>query len=241
MITPVESGMALAAGSLTTLSPCVLPMLPVVLGGAVQANRLAPAAIGAGMVVSFAVLGVAMGVLGDIVGLNSDGIRTAGAWLLLAMAVVLLVPQLSARMSSMLSPVATMAGDRSSAVDPRSLGGAFLLGGLLGMVWSPCSGPLLGSTLMLVASEGGAMRGGLLLGLFGLGAAVPLVGLAYASRAGFMRFRDRVLPRMATLKTAFGVVVGLVAIAILTGADKRIEAVLTQALPEAWLNLTVMF
>ncbi|MFZ5529709.1 MAG: cytochrome c biogenesis CcdA family protein [Pseudomonadota bacterium] len=241
MITPVEIGMALAAGSLTTLSPCVLPMLPVVLGGAVQANRLAPAAIGAGMVVSFAVLGVAIGVLGDIVGLNSDGIRIAGAWLLLAMAVVLLVPGLSARMSSALSPVASVAGERSAAVDPRSLGGAFLLGGLLGMVWSPCSGPLLGSTLMLVASEGGAVRGGLLLGLFGLGAAVPLVGLAYVSRAGFMRFRDRVLPYMAALKTAFGIVVGLVAIAILTGVDKRIEAVLTQALPDAWLNLTVMF
>lgn len=241
MITLLESGMALAAGSLTTLSPCVLPMLPVVLGGAVQANRLAPAAIGLGMVVTFAVLGVAMGVLGDAVGLDSDLIRVVGAWMLVGMAVVLLVPGLSARMSAVLSPVASAASARSASVDSRSLGGAFLLGALLGMVWSPCSGPLLGSTMMLVASEGGVLRGGILLGLFGVGAAIPLVGLAYASRAGFMRFRDGVLPRMELLKKLFGVVVGLVGVAILTGVDKRIEAVLTQALPDAWLNLTVMF
>lgn len=241
MTTLLESGMAIAAGSLTILSPCVLPMLPVVLGGSVQANRLAPAAIGAGMVVTFALFGVLIGVLGDSLGLNSDVIRQAGAWLLVAMALVLLVPALSAGMARALSPIASVAGERSASVDAGSLRGAFLLGGLLGMVWSPCSGPLLGSTMMLVASEGGAGRGAWLLGLFGIGAAMPLVALAYASRAGFMRFRDRVLPRIDSIKRAFGVFVGLVGIAILTGFDKRIEAVAVQALPEAWINLTVLF
>lgn len=241
MITPVEAGMALLAGGLTILSPCVLPMLPVVLGGSVQTNRLAPAAIGAGMIVAFALFGVVVGVLGDSLGLDADVIRTFGAWMLVAMAAVLLVPGLAGRMSALLSPLATVASERSTKVDAGSLRGAFVLGALLGMVWSPCSGPLLGSTMMLLATEGGAWRGGVLLGFFGVGAAMPLVGLAYVSRAGFMRIRDRILPRVDALKRGFGVLVGLVGIAILTGWDKRIEAAVVQNLPEAWINLTVMF
>ena len=59
-----QLGFSLAAGSLTTLSPCVFPILPLVLGGAVQANRLAPLAMGAGMALSFALIGMALGLLG---------------------------------------------------------------------------------------------------------------------------------------------------------------------------------
>ncbi|MBP9117449.1 MAG: cytochrome c biogenesis protein CcdA, partial [Methyloversatilis sp.] len=72
MSSAAEFGLALAAGSLTTLSPCVFPILPLVVGGAVQANRLAPVAMGLGMVASFALLGVLVGVLGDALGLDGD-------------------------------------------------------------------------------------------------------------------------------------------------------------------------
>lgn len=85
------------------------------------------------------------------------------------------------------------------------------------------------------------MRGGVILGLFGLGAAVPLVAVAYASRAGFTRARGWVLARIARIKNTFAVLLGGMGVAILTGGDKWLEAKVNNWLPEGWLNLTVLF
>lgn len=106
-------------------------------------------------------------------------------------------------------------------------------------MWSPCSGPLLISALTLVASEGGALRGTLILGGFGLGAAIPLIIAAYASRAGFMRMRGWVLGHVKALKTGFGVLLSFLGSAILLGWDKRLEALVMPLLPDWWVNLTV--
>ena len=114
-----------------------------------------------------------------------------------------------------------------------------MLGGVLGLVWSPCSGPLLGSALTLVASEGGIARGGVVLGVFGLGAAIPLVAVAYASRSGFVRVRDWVLSRIEQVRHGFAVLLGLMGVAIITGGDKWLEAQVLNWLPDAWVNLTV--
>lgn len=236
-----ELGLALLAGSLTTLNPCVFPLLPLVLGGALQSNRLAPIAMGAGMVTSFAALGLVVGVAGDALGIDPDTVRLVGAWLLIGFGLVMLVPALNERFTQLVTPLASGANHASSRLDSGSLGGAFATGGLLGMVWSPCSGPMLASALTLVATEGGALRGTLVLGTFGLGAASVLVAVAYASRSGFGRVRGWVLAHMNTVKKVFGVFVLLVGVAILSGGDKWLEARLVQWLPQSWIELTTRF
>ena len=234
-------GLSLVAGSLTTLSPCVFPILPLVVGSAVQANRLAPIAMGTGMAASFAAIGLALGALGPALGIDSDSVRSFGAVLLIAFAVVMLVPALGQRFTHLMLPIASSANAASSRLDGGTLGGAFLLGGVLGLVWSPCSGPLLASALTLVASEGGAGRGALILGLFGIGAATPLVAGAYAARGGFARARSRVLARVDSIKKILGILIGLTGLAILTGGDKWLEAQVLNLLPESWVRVTTLF
>ncbi len=234
-------GLSLVAGSLTTLSPCVFPILPLVLGGAVQGNRLAPLAMGVGMASSFALIGLVLGALGPALGIDSDHVRVFGAWLLIAFGLVMLVPQLSRRFSEWMLPIASSANAASSRLDGGSLGSALLLGAVLGFVWSPCSGPLLASALTLVASEGGALRGGLILGLFGLGAAIPLVAVAYASRRGFNAARGWIMQRIDGIKKAFGLIILLTGLAILSGADKWLEAQIVNLLPDAWIQATTLF
>ncbi len=234
-------GLSLAAGSLTTLSPCVFPILPLVLGGAVQGNRLAPVAMGIGMAASFAVIGILLGALGPALGIDSEHVRVFGAWLLIVFGLVMLAPFLNERFTAWMMPIASGANAASARLDGGSLGGALLLGAVLGLVWSPCSGPLLASALALAASEGGAVRGGLILGLFGIGAAIPLVAAAYASRAGFNRARGWVLARIDAIKKTFGLIILLVGIAILSGADKWLEARVLDLLPEAWVRATILF
>lgn len=234
-----QLGLSLAAGGLTTLSPCVFPLLPLVLGGALQGSRLAPVAMGAGMIVSFAGIGMLLGALGPALGIDADTVRTAGAALLVAFALVMWVPALGERFTRWMLPIASSAHAASARLDGGSVVGALLLGGVLGLVWSPCSGPLLGSALTLVASEGGVARGGLVLGIFGLGAAMPLVAVAYASRRGFVRVRDWVLARIERVRHVFALLLGAMGLAILTGGDKWLEAHVLQWLPDAWVNFTV--
>lgn len=234
-----QLGFSLAAGGLTTLSPCVFPMLPLVVGGALQGNRLGPIAMGFGMVSSFAGIGMVLGALGPALGIDGDSVRIAGAAMLIAFSVVMLVPALGERFTRWMLPLANSAHAASSGIQGGSLTGAFLLGGVLGLVWSPCSGPLLGSALTLVASEGGLARGGLILGVFGLGAAIPLVAVAYASRSGFNRVRDWVMARIERVRHAFAVLLGMLGVAILMGWDKRLEAWMVRWMPDAWVNLTV--
>ncbi len=234
-----QIGLSVVAGGLTTLSPCVFPLLPLVLGGAVQGNRYAPVAMGVGMTGSFALIGMLLGALGPAWGIDADSVRTAGAALLIAFAVVMLVPALGRRFSQWMLPIASAAHAASARLDGRSLLSAAALGGVLGLVWSPCSGPLLGSALTLVASEGGALRGGIVLALFGLGAAVPLVAVAYGSRSGFNRASRFLLARMEGVRKVFAVLLGAMGVAILTGADKWIEARALEWLPDIWVKMTV--
>jgi len=238
MTSPTELGLAWVAGSLTTLNPCVFPLLPLVLGGALQANRWAPVAMGAGMVAMFATLGLLVGVAGEALGIDPDVIRVVGAWLLIGFGLVMLVPALNEGFTRLVTPLASGAHSATTRLDGGSLGGAFATGGLLGLVWSPCSGPMLASALTLVATEGGATRGTLILGMFGLGAASVLVAVAYASRSGVGRVRGWVLTHMDRVKRVFGVFVLLVGVAILTGGDKWLEAQLVQFLPQGWVELT---
>ena len=234
-------GLSLLAGSLTTLSPCVFPILPLVLGGAAQGNRLAPLAMGLGMTLSFAGIGVALGALGPALGLDSEHVRNFGAVMLMALGLMMWVPVLNERFAQWMMPLASSANGVSTRLKGDTLGGALMLGGVLGLVWSPCSGPLLASALTLVASEGGAWRGGLVLGVFGLGAATPLVAVAYASRRGFQSVRDKVLAHGDRVKKVFGGLIFLAGVAIATGADKWLEAQVLDHLPDVWLRLTTLY
>lgn len=234
-----QLGLSLAAGSLTTLSPCVFPLLPLVLGGALQRNRFAPLAMGAGMIASFAGIGMALGALGPALGVDEQTVRSGGAALLIAFALVMLVPALGERFAGWMLPIASSANAASTRLDSGSMIGAFTLGGVLGLVWSPCSGPLLGSALTLVASQGGVARGGIALGIFGLGAAIPLVGVAYLTRRGFVGVRDWVLARIESVRFVFALLLGLMGLAILTGGDKWLESQVLQWLPDAWVNFAV--
>lgn len=241
MIPLSHLGLSLAAGSLTTLSPCVFPILPLVVGGALQTNRLAPVAMGAGMATSFALIGLLLGALGPVVAIDAESVRQFGAVLLTAFGTVMVVPWLNQRFTALVTPIASSANSASAHLDSGSIGGALMLGGLLGLVWSPCSGPLLASALTLVASEGGATRGAMILGLFGIGAAIPLVAVAYASRRGFSRVKAWLLGRVDAIKQGFGLLIGLTGVAILSGADKWLEARVVDLLPERWIGLTTLF
>lgn len=224
-------GLSVAAGGLSTLSPCVLPLLPLVLGAALRRQRSAPLLMGLGMAGSFALAGLLLGSL--LPELDPQWARTPAALMLLVLAAFMGVPALERWTSRALQPLAERADQGARRLDGGTPWGALGLGALLGLIWSPCSGPLLGTALTLVASAGGALRGALLLGGFGLGAALPLVLLAYASRQRLLALQARALG----LRRGFAVLLGLLGAAVLAGWDKQLEAWLLPWLPSQLFNL----
>jgi cytochrome c biogenesis protein CcdA len=136
---------AFLAGVLSTLSPCVLPLLPLVLGAAVSEHRLGLAALAAGLALSFVAIGLFVATIGFSMGLDAGIFRGVAALLLLAVGLVLMVPRLQAQLALAGGPVSGWTDRRLGDLVATGLKGQFVVGLLLGAVWSPCVGPTLGA------------------------------------------------------------------------------------------------
>jgi len=234
-------GFGFVAGMLSTLSPCVLPLLPLVLGPAMAIHRLGVAALAAGLVTSFVGVGLFVATIGFSAGLDGDVFRSASAVLLGIMGVVLLSGALQQRFAVATSGVSNTGNRLIQRLTPTGLGGQFVLGLLLGAVWSPCVGPTLGAASVLAAQGRDLASVTSVMVAFGLGTAVPLLVVGSLSRQALMRWRGRMMSAGKTGKLILGGGALAVATLILTGADHALEGALVAASP-AWLtDLTTQF
>lgn len=231
----VAYGLSLVAGLLTSLSPCVLPALPIVVGSAAADRRHGPLALAAGLVVAFTVIGVVLAGASTTLGVTDVHVRRGAAVMLIAAGAVLLSPRLQDVLARAASPLASAAA-KTAAGTGRGLGGQFVVGALLGAVWSPCVGPTLGAAVGLAAGGDSLGEATLMMFLFGVGSAIPLVATAYASRRVLAR-RGALLRSAATGKRVFGVTLVLMGAAVVAGLDKMIEAAILDHLPQWWINL----
>ena len=237
------SGIALAliAGVLSTLSPCVLPLLPILLGAATGEHRYGPVALAGGLALSFVVIGLFVATIGFAFGLDQEIFRSVAAVLLIAVGGVLLVPKLQMQFAAATGPVGNWAQSHTGGFAGRGWGGQFAVGLLLGAVWSPCVGPTLGAASVLAARSENLPGVAVTMLAFGIGAALPLLLIGMMSREALMRWRSRMLAAGSRGKLVMGVLLIAVGVLILTGLDKRLEAVLVVASP-AWLTeLTTRF
>jgi cytochrome c biogenesis protein CcdA len=233
--------LAFLAGLLSILSPCVLPLLPVVLGAAASEHKYGPIALAAGLALSFVSIGLFVAVIGFSIGLDGGVFRAAAAVIMLILGAALLVPAAQTRLAVAAGPLANWTESRFGGFSTGGLGGQFAVGLLLGAVWAPCVGPTLGAASVLAAKGESLVAVTATMTVFGFGAATPLLVLGSMSREVLQRSRNRMLTAGKSLKASLGVLLILIGLAILTGADKRIEASLVEASP-AWLTaLTTRF
>jgi cytochrome c-type biogenesis protein len=234
-------GLSGLAGVLSTLSPCVLPLLPIVLGAAATEHRLAPAALALGVALSFTVLGLFVSTIGFAVGLDAALFRYIAATLLILVGVVLAAEPLQVRLAAAGSPWSTYVEESFGQLSTRGVGGQFLLGLLLGAVWAPCVGPTLGAASVLAAQGENLGQVAVTMAAFGIGAALPLLAMGLLSREAMMRWRGKLLEAGSGGKTALGVVLVIVGLMILTGADKALEARLVELSPDWLTQLTTRY
>lgn len=221
-----DAPLALLAGVATIASPCVLPILPILLGTAVsQTSRSRPLFIVLGFVVAFAAFGMLLGVVSSELELAHDALRVFALVMLGLSGLMQLWPApykwLMARLDGPLQRLGSSGANAGSG----TLGG-LLLGVSLGAVWTPCAGPVLASILALVAKAQDPAWSAALLLMYALGAGVPMLAIAYGGQ--FMRSQVRQVARYTgRLQQVFGLLVLLTAVAIYLQYDVLAYAWLT--------------
>ena len=209
----INTPIALLAGMLTIASPCVLPLLPVLLGTSLERpDRWRPLFVVSGFVLAFAGLGIALSLLSTLNASVHEAVRSTSIGLLALFGLVRIWPQpydrLIARIGGPLQQLAFSAGGTGSG----NVGG-FVLGLSLGAVWTPCAGPVLASILVLAAKAQNLTQSSTLLLMFAVGAGIPMLVIAYGGQAiaarvrGLSRYTQR-------LQQGFGVLLILTAAAI---------------------------
>jgi cytochrome c-type biogenesis protein len=229
--------LSFAAGGLSVLSPCVLPLLPIVVASALQAHRSGPLALAAGLIVSSTLTGLFFASLGFTLGLERDTARGLAAGLMAATGAVLLVPRLQELAGRVATPLAAGAASLVPG-RPSGLHGQVVLGVLLGAIWTPCTGPTLAAAIALATRSESLTGAGLVMLVFSLGAVAPVLVLAYGSRHAALRRGVTVSGLAALGKPTLGVLLLLVGGLALTGVDKVIEAWMVDHMPAWLLDLT---
>ena len=231
----MEFVFAYAAGLLTLINPCVLPVLPIVLVSSLNASRMGPVALAAGMSLSFVVFGVLVTAFGSAIGLTQDLLAQIGAVIMVLFGVVLVVPQFAMRFEMATAGLASGADQRMNSVDQNSVSGQFVGGLLLGAVWSPCIGPTLGGAIALASQGENLGYVTLIMAAFALGVSTLILGLGLGAREALRRRANALRGLAERSKPILGVTFIAVGLMLLFKVHHILEAWALRVMPY-WLQ-----
>jgi cytochrome c-type biogenesis protein len=193
------------------------------------------AALAAGLGVSFSVIGIFVATIGVSLGLDNEVFRRVAAVLMILFGLAMVSQRLQAVFNRATAPISAPSQNWLNRIKGDTLSGQFAVGLLLGVVWSPCVGPTLGAATTLAAQGRNLGNIALLMGIFGIGASLPLAVLGSLSRASILRLRGRLRSVGSAGKTVFGTLFIAIGLLAVTGLDKTLETALLSASP-AWLT-----
>lgn len=239
----LQLGFSFIAGLLTTLSPCVLPILPFLLGSALRKNKKAPLYMVLGLASSFIVLGFTISRFGTVLGLDTDQIRKGSAIILMITSIFFLSKDIQSFVSEKLTKFANFGTSASShlKLDEASNIDSIILGGLLGIIWSPCAGPTLGVAVSLAGREGAALDALWIMIVYAIGAAIPMLLISYGLRTFFQKNLSKIIGFAENSKVLFGVILLVAGLFIYLEIDKTIEGFLLNNLPQFWIDLITKY
>jgi cytochrome c-type biogenesis protein len=228
--------LAFSAGLLTIAAPCVLPMAPIVLGASVaQSSRSRPLFIALGFAVAFSAAALVLGAFSDVLPVSAGLLRDVAVAALITFGALMLWSRPLEALAERLGGVMSRADELSRRAGSGNWGG-FVLGLTLGVLWTPCAGPVLGSILTLIATARDLAWASALLACYALGAGIPMLAIAYGGRYVTTSVR-RFAPYARGMQQAFGVLVIAIAIAMAFELDTLATAWLSSFLPQSPLNL----
>lgn len=223
------------AGLLTLINPCILPVLPIILGSALREERLGPLALAAGLSVAFVIVGVGISAAGPAIGLDAEQMVQISAVAMIGFGLILMVPALNMRFAAATAGISGQADRHLGSMDKNGLTGHFVGGMLLGAAWSPCIGPTLGGAISL-ASQGESLPWATaIMTSFALGTSTVILLLAYGTREAIARRQASFRKIAAKSKWVMSFALIAVGLGILFGLHQQLEGWAISVLP-IWLQ-----
>jgi cytochrome c biogenesis protein CcdA/thiol-disulfide isomerase/thioredoxin len=223
---------AFVAGTLTVLSPCTLPVVPLLVGSATGGGRRRVVAIAVGFAATFVGTTVVLASALAAAGLTTDRLRLVSAALLAIVGAVLVVPALGSWAERRLAPVARLGTRMATARRFSGFVGGLVLGGAIGLIWAPCVGPIMAAVIAVAATSGPTPEAAFIAVAYVAGALLPLSLIAGAAQT--MTRAVGSPGTRARIQRGLGGAMVVAALLVATGLDLPLQAAAADLLPDGW-------
>ena len=213
----IDIGLAFLEGLALIVSPCILPVLPLVLAASVEGEKRRPYGIIIGFVLAFSIFAILARQIVQALGIDLDIIKNASLVLLALFGLVLLSSKLSDKFSALTQGAANFGNQLASRGGEGLLSGV-LIGALIGLVWTPCAGPILAAVLVQVIRQETQLAGNLIIVSFAVGAGVPMLIIALTGRKVMTKL-GFITRHAEAVRRGFGVLILLSVAYIASGVD----------------------
>lgn len=232
---------AFIGGIITILSPCILPVLPIVLSGSLTGGKRRPLGIVTGFILSFTFFTLFLSTLVRATGISADSLRYLAVFVLILFGLSLFVPKFQVWMEQLFSKLSSFISTRTNKKNPNS--NDFLsglpIGASLGLIWTPCVGPIIASVITLAATSqinGSAI---IITLAYSIGTAIPMLAITYGGRQLLQKV-PFLLTQASFIQKGFGVLMVLTAIAIYFNIDRSIQTYILSTFPQYGTGLTAL-
>ena len=229
---------SLLSGLVTVLSPCVLPVLPIVLSSSAAKGKRRPLGVISGLIISFSIFTLAISQIVQWLGLSAQTLRIVAISVIGFLGLSMLIPKLNELVEKGLAFIPRLAGD--SHKEGSGFWPGFITGLSLGLVWAPCAGPILASVTALAATQEVSFASVLVVVSYAIGAGIPLLAIAYGGRSAIQKV-PFLSKNLGKVQKVFGVVMILTAILIALNVDVMVTVWLTDMLPSKWTSSLTAF
>lgn len=233
--------LAYLAGVVTILSPCVLPLIPIIIGSSLTEHKRGPLFLVAGLIISFTTFGMIVSTIGFSIGLTTGTLQIIAASFMIAFGVILLVNPIYQRFAAIASSSTSGMNSRLATVAFSGGRGQFFLGILLGAVWSPCVGPTLGAAISLASQGQDLFYAASVMLIFAIGTSTPIIIMSLYSQQSMMKMKSKMMNASRWLKPLMGGVFIAIGVFIVTGFMVKIEEAMLQAMPESFVSFIYQF
>ncbi len=223
------------AGLVTVLSPCILPVLPIVLSGSINGGHRRPIGIVVGFILSFTLFTLFLSTLVKATGLSADFLRSFSVVIIMLFGISLLLPNFQVLMEKLFTRLSSLVSTNSS----RGTGffSGLLLGISLGLIWTPCVGPIIASVITLAATSSVNGSSFLITLAYSAGTAIPMFAITYGGRALLLKV-PWLLKNTTKIQKTFGIIMILVALGILFNLDRKFQTEFLDKFPQYGAGLT---
>ncbi len=229
---------ALLAGVVTILSPCILPILPIILSGSLTGSKKRPIGIVIGFILSFTFFTLFLTAIVRATGLSADSLRNISVIIIAVFGFALIVPKFQILMEQLFSKLSSIVpqNNQQTSTRPDIIAG-FFIGISLGLIWTPCVGPILASIITLAATSTVTTDAIFITLAYSIGTAIPLLGITYGGRQLLQKI-PWLLTNTATIQKVFGVLMIATAFAIYLQVDRKFQSYVLDKFPNYGVGLT---